>query len=423
MTSKKKRKQLKISDLLTPRFYSLYSAWKSNKYTRLVCKGGRGSAKSTNIALILVVDLMQYPVNTICFRKVGETLRKSVYEQIKWAIKFLGVEEYFEYKLSPLEIMYKERGNKFIFMGVDDPQKSKSIKEAQFPVARYWFEELAEFKNEDEVETVLNSIFRGKLEKGLIYKGFFSYNPPKMKHNWVNKKYNYSFIENNVYVHHSTYLENPHISEEFIKEAEAVKAKDETKYRLVYMGEPIGNGLVPFPNLEIREIEASEIAGLEKFRNGVDWGYGVDPLAFVRWGYDKKKGIIYALDEYYGVGLKNRNLANYILSKGYDELVMCDSAEPKSIDELKEYDISAWGAKKGAGSVEYGEKWLSDLEAIVIDPKRTPNISREFEMIDYDTDREGNPLPRLCDSNNHTIDATRYAFSNDTKKGKWVYEY
>lgn len=423
MTSKKKRKQLKISDLLTPRFYPLYSAWKSNKYTRLVCKGGRGSAKSTNIALILVVDLMQYPINTICFRKVGETLRKSVYEQIKWAIKFLGVEEYFEYKLSPLEIIYKERGNKFIFIGVDDPQKSKSIKEAQFPVARYWFEELAEFKNEDEVETVLNSIFRGKLENGLIYKGFFSYNPPKMKHNWVNKKYNYSFIENNVYVHHSTYLENPHISEEFIKEAEAVKAKDETKYRLVYMGEPIGNGLVPFPNLEIREIEATEIAGLEKFRNGVDWGYGVDPLAFVRWGYDKKKGIIYALDEYYGVGLKNRNLANYILSKGYDELVMCDSAEPKSIDELKEYDISAWGAKKGAGSVEYGEKWLSDLEAIVIDPKRTPNISREFEMIDYDTDREGNPLPRLCDSNNHTIDATRYAFSNDMKKGKWVYEY
>jgi len=423
MTSKKKRKQLKISDLLTPKFYPLYSAWKSNKYTRLVCKGGRGSAKSTNIALILVVDLMQYPVNTICFRKVGENLRKSVYEQIKWAIKFLGVEEYFEYKLSPLEIIYKERGNKFIFMGVDDPQKSKSIKEAQFPIARYWFEELAEFKNEDEVETVLNSIFRGKLEKGLIYKGFFSYNPPKMKHNWVNKKYNYSFIENNVFVHHSTYFDNPYISEEFIKEAEAVKAKDETKYKLVYMGEPIGNGLVPFPNLEIREIEASEIAGLEKFRNGVDWGYGVDPLAFVRWGYDKKKGIIYALDEYYGVGLKNRNLANYILSKGYDELIMCDSAEPKSIDELKEYDISAWGAKKGAGSVEYGEKWLSDLEAIVIDPKRTPNISREFEMIDYDTDREGNPLPRLCDSNNHTIDATRYAFSNDMKKGKWVYEY
>lgn len=422
MTSKK-RKELKISDLLTPKFHSLYSAWKTNKYTRLICKGGRGSAKSTNIALILVIDLMQYPVNTICFRKVGENLRKSVYEQIKWAIKFLGVEEYFEYKLSPLEIIYKERGNKFIFMGVDDPQKSKSIKEAQFPIARYWFEELAEFKNEDEVETVLNSIFRGKLEKGLIYKGFFSYNPPKMKHNWVNKKYNYSFIENNVFVHHSVYLDNPHISEEFIKEAEAVKAKDETKYKLVYMGEPIGNGLVPFPNLEIREIEASEIAGLEKFRNGVDWGYGVDPLAFVRWGYDKKKGIIYALDEYYGVGLKNRNLANYILSKGYDELVMCDSAEPKSIDELKEYDISAWGAKKGAGSVEYGEKWLSDLEAIVIDPKRTPNISREFEMIDYDTDCEGNPLPRLCDSNNHTIDATRYAFSYDMKKGKWVYEY
>lgn len=419
----KNRKEMRISNLLTPKFYELYLAWQSDKYTKLVAKGGRGSAKSTNIAIILVLDLMRYPVNTICFRKVGETLKKSVYEQIKWAIQFLGVEDYFEYRLSPLEIIYKERGNKFLFMGVDDPAKTKSIKEAKFPVARFWFEELAEFKNEDEVQTVINSILRGILDNGLRYKGFFSYNPPKMKHNWVNRKFNSSVVEEGTYIHHSTYLENPFISEEFIKEAEAVKAKNETKYRHEYLGEPVGNGLVPFPNLDIREITAEEIAGLDRFRNGVDWGYGVDPLAFVRWGYDKKKGIIYALDEYYGVGLKNRNLANYILSKKYDEIVVCDSAEPKSIDELKEYDISAWGAKKGAGSVEYGEKWLADLDAIVIDPKRTPNIAREFELIDYATDRDGNALPRLCDVNNHTIDATRYAFSNDMKKGKWVYEY
>lgn len=419
----KNRKEIKISNLLTPKFYELYLAWQSDKYTKLVSKGGRGSAKSTNIAIILVLDLMRYPVNTICFRKVGETLKKSVYEQIKWAIQFLEVEDYFEYRLSPLEVIYKERGNKFIFMGVDNPEKTKSIKEAKFPVARFWFEELAEFKNEDEVQTVINSILRGTLEEGLRYKGFFSYNPPKMKHNWVNRKFNSFVIEEGTYIHHSTYLDNPFISEEFIKEAEVVKAKNETKYKHVYLGEPVGNGLVPFPNLDIREITAEEIAGLDRFRNGVDWGYGVDPLAFVRWGYDKKKSIIYALDEYYGVGLKNRNLANYILSKKYDEIIMCDSSEPKSIDELKEYDISAWGAKKGAGSVEYGEKWLADLEAIVIDPKRTPNIAKEFELIDYATDREGNALPRLCDVNNHTIDATRYAFSNDMKKGKWVYEY
>ena len=420
----KKREIKKISELLTPKFYELYRAWKSNKYTRLVCKGGRGSAKSSNIAIILTLELVRNPISIVCIRKVGETLKKSVYEQIKWAIKRLGLEEYFEYKLSPLEIKYKERGNKFIFMGVDDPEKSKSIVDSTYPIACYWFEELAEFKSEDEVEVVLDSVYRGELKDNLKYKGFFSYNPPKMKHNWVNKKYNYTFKdEEETFVHHSTYLDNPYISEDFKKRALAVKIKNEMKYRHTYMGEPIGNGIVPFANLEIRAITNEEIKGLDRFRNGVDWGYGVDPMAFVRWGYDKKRKIIYALDELFGVGIKNRELANYILSKNYDEIVVCDSAERKSIDEVKEYDISAWGAKKGAGSVEYGEKWLADLEAIVIDPKRTPNISREFEMIDYAVDRSGNTLTRLEDKNNHSIDATRYAFSNDMKKGKYVYEY
>ena len=245
-----------------------------------------------------------------------------------------------------------------------------------------------------------------------------------MKHNWVNKKYEYTFKEDDeIFVHHSTYLDNPFISDDFVKRAEAVKLNNPMKYKHTYLGEPIGNGIVPFDNLEIRTISNEEIKGLDRFRNGVDWGYGVDPMAFVRWGYDKKKRIIYAIDEFFGVGIKNRELAAFIISKNYDELVICDSAEPKSIDELREYDISATGAKKGAGSVEYGEKWLADLEAIVIDPKRTPNISREFEMIDYATDRDGNALPRLEDKNNHSIDATRYAFSNDMKKGKWVYEY
>jgi|GEM_PF-582244 len=116
------------------------------------------------------------------------------------------------------------------------------------------------------------------------------------------------------------------------------KGKANTKYRLVYMGEPIGNGLVPFPNLEIREIEATEIAGLEKFRNGVDWGYGVDPMAFVRWGYDKKKRIIYAIDEFFGVGIKNRELAAFIISKNYDELVIATGASSTSPKDIKNLD-------------------------------------------------------------------------------------
>lgn len=402
-------------------FHEAWILWKTSRYTRYVFKGGRGSAKSSHIALMLVLSIILEPVNAVCFRKVGETLSKSVYEQIKWAIQFLGAEEYFRFKSSPLEIIYVERGNKFIFLGVDDPQKSKSIKTADFPIIYFWFEELAEFKTEAEVETVIKSILRGKLKEGLKYKGFFSYNPPQSKLNWVNKKYSFGSVDDNTYVHHSTYLENPHISDEFLEDAENTKRRNELKYRHEFLGEAIGNGIIPFPNLQIRPITKEDINNIAIVRQGIDWGYGVDPVAFVRWGYSKKKKIIYALDEYYGVKRSNKNVAEYILSKEYDEPITCDSAEPKSIDDLREYELSAWGASKGKGSVEYGEKWLGDLEAIVIDPERTPNIAKEFQMIDYATDRDGNPLPRLEDKNNHTIDATRYAFERDMKKGKYVY--
>lgn len=416
-----KRPQKRLSQLMNKNFHEAWILWKTSQYTRYVFKGGRGSAKSSHIALMLVLSIILEPVNAVCFRKVGETLSKSVYEQIKWAIQFLGAEEYFRFKSSPLEIIYVERGNKFIFLGVDDPQKSKSIKTADFPIIYFWFEELAEFKTEAEVETVIKSILRGKLKEGLKYKGFFSYNPPQSKLNWVNKKYSFGSVDDNTYVHHSTYLENPHISDEFLEDAENTKRRNELKYRHEFLGEAIGNGIIPFPNLQIRPITKEDINNIAIVRQGIDWGYGVDPVAFVRWGYSKKKKIIYALDEYYGVKRSNKNVAEYILSKGYDEPITCDSAEPKSIDDLREYELSAWGASKGKGSVEYGEKWLGDLEAIVIDPERTPNIAKEFQMIDYATDRDGNPLPRLEDKNNHTIDATRYAFERDMKKGKYVY--
>lgn len=423
-----KRKQLKLSNLITENFWETHLLWKKGLYARYIEKGGRGSGKSSYIAVELVRSLIDDPVNIVVFRKVAETLRKSVYEQIKWAISYLGVEDYFILKQSPLEIIYKERGNKFIFLGVDDPQKIKSIKQADFPIAYFWFEELAEFKTEEEVETVIKSILRGKLkpviedgkEKIIKYKGFFSYNPPKTKTHWVNKKYGFSGVEGNTFVHHSTYLANPYISKEFIEDAEITKAKDEIMYRHEFLGEAVGVGIIPFPKLTIRKISKKEIEALDTFRAGVDWGYATDPLAYVRWGLDKKRRRIYATDEFYGVKRSNEQLANYIKKKGYEEIIVCDSAEPKSIAEMREYEIRAVAAKKGKGSVEYGEKWLGECE-IIIDPQLTPNTAREFEIADYETDREGNLIPRLKDKDNHTIDATRYAFERDMKKGKFIY--
>ena len=139
-------------------------------------------------------------------------------------------------------------------------------------------------------------------------------------------------------------------------------------------------------------------------------------MAFVRMHYDNKKRILYFIDEIYGVKMSIRELASRIKAKRYDDFpVICDSAEPRSIAELKEFGIQALKAKKGPGSIEFGENWLDDLEAIVIDVKRTPNVAREFENIDYQTDKDGNIRPKLEDKDNHSIDSTRYALELDMK--------
>lgn len=406
----------KISEIINKNFYEFWKTINSNKYLFHVLKGGRASAKSTHIAIWLVLALMKYPVTCLCIRKVGNTLAESVFEQLKEAIDILGVGHVWKVQKSPLQLVYIPRGNKFIFRGADDPAKIKSIKMSKFPIAFVWFEELAEFKTEDEVSTIVNSVLRAELPPGLSYKVIYSYNPPKRKQSWVNKKFETQFIPNNTYVHHSTYLDNPHISKAFIEEAEEVKKKNEFKYRWEYLGEPIGSGVVPFSNLVFREITDSEINSFDNIRQGNDFGYATDPMAFIRLHYDKKKRIIYFIDEIYGIKMSIRELATNIIKRKYnDTYVICDSAEPRSIEELRVLGIKAIPAKKGPGSIEFGENWLDDLEAIVIDSKRTPNVAKEFENIDYQTDKDGDIIPKLEDKDNHSIDATRYALEVDMK--------
>ena len=409
----------RLSEIFNDNFKRFYKEAKNDNYLYYVLKGGRGSAKSTHIAFTLILEIIKKPITILCVRKVGNTLSESVYEQLKEAIDMLGLEHLFECKKSPLQIVYKPRGNKVIFRGADDPSKIKSIKISKFPLTTLWIEELAEFKTEEEISTIVNSVLRAELDEGLEYKIFYSYNPPKRKQSWVNKKYDTQFIPSNTYVHHSTYLENKHISKAFKEEANEVRKRNEFKYRHEYLGEPIGSGIVPFANLEFRTITNEEVNSFDNIRQGVDWGYATDPLAFIRLHYDKTRRKIYLLDEFYEVKASNRRLSEVIKSRKYHyQLTICDSAEPKSKDELVTYGVKMICAKKGPGSVEFGEKWLDDLEAIVIDPRRTPNAAKEFENIDYQTDKDGNLKPRLEDKDNHTIDAVRYALENDMIKSK-----
>lgn len=202
---------INLSELLPKHFHGLWKATKDREKLNIVAKGGRGSGKSSDISIIITQLIMRYPMNAVVVRKTDNTLATSVFEQIKWAIEEQKVSHLFKVKVSPMEITYVPRGNRIIFRGAQNPERLKSLKDSRFPFSIMWIEELAEFKTEDEVTTITNSMLRGELDDGLFYKFFFSYNPPKRKQSWVNKKYETSFQPDNTFVHHSTYLDNPFI--------------------------------------------------------------------------------------------------------------------------------------------------------------------------------------------------------------------
>lgn len=414
---------ISLKDMIAPKFREVHRAIKKGDHTYYVLKGGRGSGKSTTVAIELILELIKYPITILCVRKVGNTLAESCYEQLKEAVSMMKLDRYFRFNQSPLRITYKPRGNTIIFRGADDPSKIKSIKMSKFPITTLWIEELAEFKTEEEVSSIEQSILRAELAEGLEYKIIYSYNPPKRRQSWVNKRFETVFQPDNLYLHKSTYLDNPYISKAFIAEADHVKEMKPLKYKHEYLGEPTGSGVVPFDNLVFRELTDAEVKNFDNIRMGLDWGYATDPLACVRLHYDKTRRRIYIFDELYRVKMSNREAAEEIKKRAWTDVrIICDSAEPKSIEEMRGYGLKCDGAKKGQGSVEYGEKWLDDLDAIVIDPKRCPNAAREFENIDYDTDKDGNALNRLVDKDNHLIDAVRYSLTLDMRQSKFSFD-
>lgn len=406
-------------DFVIPSFYDFWCACREERYTHYFCKGGRNSAKSTSISQRVIFDIIDLPVNALCMRKVANTMHESVYEQLKEATYLMGVQDEFTFQLSPLRIIYKARGNQIIFRGGDETTKLKSIKMSNFPIARVWIEELSDFKTHEEVQVVIDSILRDELLDELTYKFFYSYNPPKRKQHWLNRKCETQFIPSNTYIHNSCYLDNHFLAQQTLDEINNIKSTDLRKYNWMYLGQPTGGGVVPFDNLVFRRITSEEVEHFDNIRQGLDFGYANDPLAFIRTNYSKKNRKLFFADEIYGVKISNREFALEMKKRKYETIqTVADSAEPKSIDELKEFGLKIVGAKKGEGSVEYGEKWLDDLDEIIIDSERTPNVAREFESIDYQIDRLGNQQAKLEDEGNHTIDASRYALEKDMIRSK-----
>lgn len=380
---------------------------RDKEHLEYVFKGGRGSTKSTTVGMT-IVELMKnnHDIHAVVCRKVGNTIKDSVYNKIKWAIGKQEFTEEFDSKLSPMEITLKSTGQKIYFRGADDPDKIKSINPEFGYIGILWFEELDQFAGPEEIRKIEQSAIRG----GDLAWIFKSFNPPKTMNNWANK-YVLEPKENRI-VHSSTYLDVPKgwLGQPFIDEAEHLKEVNPNAYEHEYMGIANGNGGNVFEYLEIRDITDEEISRMDRIFAGVDYGWYPDAFCYLRTYYDSAREKIYLIDELYVNKWSNSKTAEWIKKKGYDDYTMiCDSAEPKSVNDFRDAGLPARGAIKGPGSIEYGFKFLQ-TKTLVIDPKRTPNAYKEITEYEYDRDKEGNVISGYPDGNDHAISALRYAY-------------
>ena len=396
-------------------------------------KGGRGSTKSSFISLAIVILLVAYPwANAVIVRKVSNTLRDSVYVQIEWAIAALGLQEFFLFYKSPMEIVYRPTGQRIVFKGLDDPLKMKGLKFVKGYGALIWFEELDQFANMEEVRNVLNSVRRG----GDVFWCFYSYNPPKTPWSWVNREALAMEQRTDTLVHHSTYLDviQDHlewIGKPFVDEAEYVKERSEKMYRWEYLGEVTGTGGAVFENLVAREVTDEEISTFERHHYGVDFGWFPDPWRFIQteWQPSNRRIIIYGEDSankmlpvQQGEIIKKRlTFADRPGTPPYFHRtpVWCDSADDTSVRAYRtECGINARFARKG-GMRKQSYLWLAGLREIVIDPKRCPLTYEEFMLCEYKRDREGQWIEDFDDGNDHSIDAVRYAYMEESIAGSF----
>jgi len=405
----------KLSEIISPAFIESHHAVKAGAVNELVEKGGRGGGKSSYISVEIPLQMIKRPeCHAVVLRKVGNTLRSSVYAQLCWAIAALGLSHRFRCTVSPMEITYLPTGQKILFFGLDDPGKLKSLKVPFGYVGIAWFEELDQFAGSEEVRNVEQSIFRG----GPYSVCFKSFNPPAMARNWANQYVLES--KPGKLVHHSTYLTTPPewLGQRFLGDAEHLKETNDTAFRHEYLGEVVGSGTQVFENIRLEKITEDRLSKYDYRYFGQDWGWYPDPNQFVGTAYDAQTKTLLIYEEYRGNRCSNVDWAKKI-EHHRDDLIRAD---PGSGGDRNVADFRSWGfrmreAQKGPGSVAYGIKWLQSLSAIVIDPERCPFTAKEFSEYEYERDpKTGEVLEGYPDAANHAIDATRYALEDVWKR-------
>lgn len=408
---------IKLSEHFIPKYFNLVDDVLDHRHTHYTLYGGRGSTKSSAISLLIPLIMVSNPsVHAVVFRKVANTLKTSVYAQIQWAIDSLGLYEYFKFRTNPLDITFKPTGQKILFMGLDDPGKIKSVKVPFGYIGITWWEELDQYSGEAELRKVLQSTMRG----GNKFWDFRSFNPPISAANWANKEV--LIDRDDSLCLKSSYLDVPEewLGQAFIDEAEYLKDLNYKAYQHEYLGEAIGDGGNVFENVKTYIMPDELVKEFDRIYTGVDFGYFPDPFVMTRMHFDASRRDLYIFNEYVAYKKTNRAAFETIYEEReiakLSDLVIADSAEPKSIADFRDYGANFRPAEKGPDSVEYSMKWLQGLNHIYIDPNRCPFSLEEFLTYEYERDKDDNIISGYPDSGNHAIDSVRYALNRYWKR-------
>lgn len=375
--------------------------------------GGSGSGKSHFVGQETILNMLsnaefQYMI----VRKTGKSIRQSVFQLLITMISEYNLAKFFEINKTEMGIVCSN-GSRLITSGLDDVEKLKSI----VGINRIWVEEASEISEDDLSQLDLR--MRGKNNLG--YQMTLTFNPISELH-WIKKKF-FDVGVSDSFILKTTYKNNKHLDAQYIRRLEALINEDYQYYRIYALGEWGSLGNVIFTNWEkadLRQlIEVQDKTGtkqvpfcdtFDKFDNGVDFGFAEDPFAFIRSHYDKMNKTLYIVYEIYQRELHNDEAARILKPIVTNEAVICDSAEPKSISDLRRNDINAKGAKKGKDSILHGIKWLQG-QKIVVD-ERCTNFIKELSGYKWREDKDGNVIPKPIDMNNHLIDALRYAMES-----------
>lgn len=386
-----------------------YGAFWRSKHRYRVVKGSRGSKKSKTCALNFIVRLMQYPQsNLLVIRKTAATLRDSCFSDLKWAIHRLGVDAYWKWTTSPLEITYLPTGQRILFRGMDDPLKITSISVPKGVLNFVWIEEAFEIGKEDEFNKLDMSI-RGEMPEGLFKQITLTLNPWSAQ--WWGKARFFDVEDADIFTDTTTYLCNEWLDASDRRIFEKMKINNPRRYRIEGLGEwGIAEGLiyenVVFEDFDVQALRAK--AGV-KSAFGLDFGF-TDPTAFVACMVDESEGKIYVFDELYKQGMTNARIAERIDAMGYaGERIVCDSAEPKSIQELRDLGIRAEPSRKGRDSVLHGIQKLQNYQWVV--STKCNEFYHEISNYAWEKDKFGKPTDKPEHEWSHGMDAARYALN------------